>query len=100
MAITAPLPIVAESEQKVRDSFRKSKGSQARGGIGVSATLAANEALDERRRRGERVLPMAFGEAGVPAAPVLRYALASATSRNEYGPVAGTPEVREAVAGY
>ncbi|MGH3171743.1 MAG: pyridoxal phosphate-dependent aminotransferase, partial [Trebonia sp.] len=43
---------------------------------------------------------MAFGEAGVPVAPVLRYALAAATNRNGYGPVAGTAELREAVAGY
>ncbi|HEX8006083.1 MAG TPA: hypothetical protein VF482_06605, partial [Trebonia sp.] len=55
----------------------------------VSATLAANEALDERRQRGERVLPMAFGEAGVPVAATLKQALAMATHRNRYGPVAG-----------
>jgi aspartate aminotransferase len=44
----------------------------------VSATLAANEPLDARRRRGEPVLPMAFGEAGLPVHPVLREALAEA----------------------
>ena len=43
--------------------------------VPVSATLAANEAMDERRRRGEPVLPMAFGEAGLPAHPLLREAL-------------------------
>jgi aspartate aminotransferase len=43
---------------------------------------------------------MAFGEAGVPVAPVLRYALAGAAHRNGYGPVAGAAELREAVAGY
>jgi aspartate aminotransferase len=67
---------------------------------GVSATLAANEALDARRRRGERVLPLAFGEAGLPTHPLLRDALADAAWRNEYGPVAGHPSLREAAAGY
>ncbi|MBO0806616.1 MAG: hypothetical protein J2P25_26490, partial [Nocardiopsaceae bacterium] len=66
----------------------------------VSATLAAGEALDARRKRGERVLPMAFGEAGVPAAPILRYALAAASHKNGYGPVAGAEALREAAAGY
>ena len=42
----------------------------------VSATLAANEALERRRRTGAPVLPMAFGEAGLPVAPSLRIALA------------------------
>jgi aspartate aminotransferase len=66
----------------------------------VSATLAANEALDERRRNGERVLPLAFGEAGVPVAPVLRDALATASHLGGYGPVAGSPVLRAAAAGY
>jgi aspartate aminotransferase len=65
--------------------------------VPVSATLAANEALARRRRRGEPVLPLAFGEAGLP---VLREALAAAAGRNAYGPVAGLPDLREAVAGY
>ena len=97
MAITAPLPIVAEPEPPAIGFFAKSEAS---GVSRVSATLAANEALAARLRRGERVLPMAFGEAGVPAAPMLRYALAAATDRNGYGPVAGTDELRAAAAGY
>jgi aspartate aminotransferase len=68
--------------------------------IPVSATLAANEALDARRRRGEPVLPLAFGEAGLPAHPVLRAALARAAGCNSYGPVAGHAPLREAAAGY
>jgi aspartate aminotransferase len=68
--------------------------------ITVSATLAANEALAERRRRGERVLPLAFGEAGLPVHPALRAALADAAGRNAYGPVAGLDSLREAAAGY
>jgi aspartate aminotransferase len=66
----------------------------------VSATLAANETMDARRRRGEPVLPMAFGEAGLPVHPVLREALAEAAGFTSYGPVAGRPRLREAAAGY
>jgi len=68
--------------------------------VTVSATLAANEALAARRRRGESVLPLAFGEAGLPVHPALRAALAEASARNAYGPVAGLPCLREAAAGY
>ncbi len=68
--------------------------------IPVSATLAANEALDQRRRRGLPVLPLAFGEAGLPVAPSLRAALADASASNGYGPVAGLPALRAAAAGY
>ena len=68
--------------------------------IPVSATLAANETMDARRRRGEPVLPLAFGEAGLPAHQVLRAALARAAGCNSYGPVAGHAALREAAAGY
>src|SRR6266542_512346 len=40
----------------------------------VSATLAANDALAARRRAGQAVLPLAFGEAGLPVHPALRAA--------------------------
>ncbi|HXP55049.1 MAG TPA: pyridoxal phosphate-dependent aminotransferase [Streptosporangiaceae bacterium] len=53
-----------------------------------------------RIQRGEPVLPMAFGEAGLPAHPALRLALAEATGRTGYGPVAGQSALREAAAGY
>ena len=59
--------------------------------IPVSATLAANEALARKRRAGETVLPLAFGEAGLPAHPLLTRALAEASAGNTYGPVAGLP---------
>ena len=68
--------------------------------IPVSATLAANEAMAARRRRGEPVLHLAFGEAGLPAHPALRAALARAAGFNSYGPVAGHPALREAAACY
>jgi aspartate aminotransferase len=66
----------------------------------VSATLAANEALAARRSEGQPVLPLAFGEAGLPAHPALQEALAAATARNGYGPVAGLSALRSAAAGY
>jgi len=68
--------------------------------IPVSATLAANEAMDARRRRGEPVLPLAFGEAGLPVHRMLRAALGRAAGFNTYGPVAGHPALREAAACY
>ena len=66
----------------------------------VSATLAVNEVMDARRRRGEPVLPLGFGEVGLPVHPVLRDALASAVGRNCYGPVAGSATLRAAAASY
>jgi aspartate aminotransferase len=68
--------------------------------IALSPTLAANELMAARKQRGEPVLPMAFGEAGLPAHPALRLALAEATGRTGYGPVAGQAGLREAAAGY
>ena len=68
--------------------------------IPVSATLAANETMDARRRHGEPVLPLAFGEAGLPAHRMLRAALARAAGFNSYGPVAGHAALREAAASY
>jgi len=68
--------------------------------VPVSATLAANEALARRRRLGEPVLPLAFGEAGLPVLPALQEALAAAAGQGGYGPVAGLATLREAVAGY
>ena len=67
--------------------------------IPVSATLAANEVMDARRRRGEPVLPMGFGEAGLPAHPLLRDALSRAAGCTSYGPVAGEAALRRAAAG-
>ncbi len=68
--------------------------------VPVSATLAANEALDRKRAEGGAVLPLAFGEAGLPPHPALRAALAAASGGNAYGPVAGLPSLLDAAAGY
>ena len=66
----------------------------------VSATLAAHQVVEERRRAGLPVLPMSFGQAGVPVHPLLLEALVEAGGRNGYGPVAGDPALRAAAAGY
>ncbi|WP_131097600.1 pyridoxal phosphate-dependent aminotransferase [Streptomonospora litoralis] len=68
--------------------------------VTVSATLAVNEALAEKRRRGLPVLPLGFGEAGLPVHPAMREALAAGGDKNAYGPVAGAAELRDAAAGY
>jgi aspartate aminotransferase len=66
----------------------------------ISPTLAAGADLDARKQRGERVLPMGFGETGLPVHPSLRTALAEAAASNRYGPVAGHEALRAAAAGY
>lgn len=68
--------------------------------MAVSATLAAHQVVEERRRAGLPVLPMSFGQAGVPVHPLLLAALADAAPRNAYGPVAGDPALLAAAAGY
>lgn len=68
--------------------------------VGVSATLAANEALERRRQRGEPVLPLAFGESGLPVHPRLTAELAEMAGQGAYGPVAGAHRLRAAAAGY
>ncbi|GAB3466072.1 pyridoxal phosphate-dependent aminotransferase [Actinophytocola sediminis] len=67
---------------------------------GVSATLVAHEVAEERRRAGLPVLPLSFGQAGVPVHPLLVEALTGAAGRNDYGPVAGDPALRDAAAGW
>jgi aspartate aminotransferase len=68
--------------------------------VPMSATLAANELIARKRAAGEPVLPLGFGEAGLPPHPLLRAALAGAAGSNGYGPVAGLPALRAAAAGY
>lgn len=66
----------------------------------ISPTLAANEIIAAHRRAGRPVLPLGFGEAGLPVLPELREELARHAHRNGYGPVAGIEELRIASAGY
>src|SRR3954452_16282143 len=65
-----------------------------------SATLAINERIEQRIGAGDDVLHLAFGEAGLPLLPGLAERLAGAAGRTSYGPVAGSPEAREAAAGW
>jgi aspartate aminotransferase len=91
MPWAGPAVLTAETTQRA-DRHRWS--------VPVSATLAANEAMASRRRRGERVLPLAFGESGLPVHPKLQAELANAAGYGCYGPVAGDQRLREAAAGY
>lgn len=68
--------------------------------MSVSATLAANETIMRRRQAGEYVLPLAFGEAGLPVHPEMIEALCRNACENGYGPVSAVPELAEAAAGY
>src|SRR5262249_59157996 len=68
--------------------------------IPVSATLAANEILIRKRQAGEPVLPLSFGEAGLPLHPLLPAALTGAAGRNAYRPRARLPVLRGAAPGY
>jgi aspartate aminotransferase len=98
---TAPQTIPAAALHRLvpADDPPESSGWE-RTPIPVSATLAANEALARRWEAGQPVLPLAFGEAGLPVHPLLAEALTAAAGRNAYAPVAGLPELREAAAGY
>ncbi|ADD44591.1 pyridoxal phosphate-dependent aminotransferase [Stackebrandtia nassauensis] len=66
----------------------------------VSATLAVNEAIRAKRESGKYVLPLGFGEAGLPVHRSLTDRLSRYAGRNGYGSVAGVPQLREAAAGY
>jgi aspartate aminotransferase len=68
--------------------------------VATSATLAIDERVRARLAAGERIVHLGFGEAGLPVPEFVRDQLARAAGANAYGPVAGAPEVREAVAGY
>jgi aspartate aminotransferase len=92
-------PASPSSATQYSDSLAPGR-RRAPGGVPVSATLAANEALAHRRRRGEPVLPLAFGESGLPVHPRLTAELADKAGLGAYGPVAGAERLRAAAAGY
>jgi aspartate aminotransferase len=60
-----------------------------------SPTLATNERVQARIAAGAPVLHLAFGEAGLPVLPSVAVRLGAAAGANGYGPVAGSPAVRE-----
>ena len=65
-----------------------------------SPTLATNERVQARIAAGAPVLHLGFGEAGLPVLPSVAERLGAAAGQNGYGPVAGSPAVRRAAAGY
>jgi aspartate aminotransferase len=66
----------------------------------LSPTLAVNEAVRLRKARGEQIVHLAFGEAGLPVHPLLRDALRDSSNANAYGSVAGSTGLRSSVAAY
>ncbi|MGW6288096.1 pyridoxal phosphate-dependent aminotransferase [Streptomyces sp. NPDC055107] len=66
----------------------------------TSPNLALNQLVAERRAAGEDIVHLGFGESRLPAFGPLAEALARGAHRNAYGPVAGSPDVRRALAGY
>jgi aspartate aminotransferase len=98
--LTDPTSLSTPFPTGVRASAPPSLANRGRGKVPVSATLAANEALARRRERGEPVLPLAFGEAGLPVHPRLTAELADMAGQGAYGPVAGAERLRVATAGY
>jgi aspartate aminotransferase len=68
--------------------------------VPASATLAADQRVRSRIDGGAPVLHLAFGEAGLPVPAGVVEQLAAAARQNAYGPVAGSPLMRTAAAGY
>ena len=68
--------------------------------VAESPTLGADERVRRRLAAGERVVHLAFGEAGLPVLPSVREALDRGAHDNRYGPVAGSLEARVAAAGW
>jgi aspartate aminotransferase len=66
----------------------------------LSPTLEINERIRALQSRGESVVHLGFGEAGLPVANILIDTLVAAAADNAYGPVAGSGALRESVAGY
>lgn len=65
-----------------------------------SATLEINETVQARRARGDSVLHLGFGEAGLPVLPEIAEALRRSADLNSYGPVTGSAPARSSVAGH
>lgn len=66
----------------------------------MSPNLALNQIVTERRAAGEDIVHLGFGEARLPVFGPFAEALAAGSRHNAYGPVDGSAQVREAVAGY
>lgn len=66
----------------------------------MSPNLALNQLVAQRQAAGEPLVHLGFGESRLPAFGPLVERLAAGAHRNAYGPVAGSPGVRAAAAGY
>ncbi|MFI6860125.1 pyridoxal phosphate-dependent aminotransferase [Streptomyces sp. NPDC050421] len=66
----------------------------------MSPNLALNQLVAQRQAAGEPLVHLGFGESRLPAFAPLAERLAAGAHRNAYGPVAGSPGVRAAAAGY
>ncbi|MFD7258931.1 pyridoxal phosphate-dependent aminotransferase [Streptomyces sp. NPDC059874] len=66
----------------------------------MSPNLALNQLVAQRQAAGEPLIHLGFGESRLPAFGPLVERLARGATRNAYGPVAGSPGVRAAAAGY
>ncbi len=65
-----------------------------------SATLAINQKALQKRRRGESVCHLGFGQSPFPVHPRLAESLRQNAQRKEYLPSQGLPPLREALAAY
>ncbi|MEV6108105.1 pyridoxal phosphate-dependent aminotransferase [Streptomyces sp. NPDC051940] len=66
----------------------------------MSPNLALNQLVAERQKAGEPLLHLGFGESRLPPFEPLMARLTAGAVRNGYGPVAGSPSVLAAGAGY
>lgn len=66
----------------------------------VSPSLALNHMVAQRQEKGESIVHLGFGEVWLPPFEPLVDRLVAGAARNTYGPVAGSPAVRQAAAGY
>ncbi|MCP5118370.1 MAG: aminotransferase class I/II-fold pyridoxal phosphate-dependent enzyme [bacterium] len=69
-------------------------------GLKPSATLAINEASNQLRREGRRVIKLGLGQSPFPVALPVVEALKANAYQKDYLPVKGLPELRQAVADY
>ncbi|HEX5115465.1 MAG TPA: pyridoxal phosphate-dependent aminotransferase [Pseudonocardiaceae bacterium] len=68
--------------------------------LAVAPNLALDELVNRRRRAGQSLIHLGFGESGLPVPGFLTDRLLAGASRNAYGQVGGEPDGREAAAGY
>jgi aspartate/methionine/tyrosine aminotransferase len=69
-------------------------------GLGVSVTLRANEEVAAKRRAGEKVYHMGFGESPFPVPQRIRDALTAGAEYGGYPPTLGLAELRSRALSY